>query len=110
MKPRASSKYHAIPTVVDNIRFDSKMEAHRYRQLILLQRAGKIAELELQPPFELVVNGIKICTYVADFRYLDRETWNYVIEDVKGIKTPLYKLKAKLMLACLGLAITEVTR
>jgi hypothetical protein len=65
------SKYAAIPTIVDGIRFASKKEARRYTELKLLERAGEITCLELQPKFPCVVNGKKVCTYIADFAYLD---------------------------------------
>ena len=102
------SKYHAQPTIVDGIRFDSKAEARRYGELLLLQRAGHIHELELQPPFELHVNGIMIGRYVADFRYLD-EAGKYVVEDVKGVKTPMYRWKQKHMKAQYGIEIRETS-
>ena len=67
-----------------------------------LERAGRVKNLELQPRFIITVNGQKICTYVADFRY-DKEqadgTWEHIIEDAKGVETPEFKLKKKLMKA-----------
>ena len=79
-------------------RFDSYGEATRYTELFALEESGDILELSLQPSFELVVNGKKICTYRADFQYqnLQGET---IIEDFKGYKTPQYKLKRKLFCA-----------
>ena len=93
----AYSKYAAKPTHVNGIRFASKREAARYGELSNLQRAGVIAHLELQPRFPLIVGVHLICTYVVDFRYL--ENGRSVTEDVKGFKTPEYKLKRKLLLA-----------
>lgn len=90
------SKYAAIPTVVDGIRFASKREARRYAELRLLERGGEIANLELQPFFPCVVNGKSVCTYIADFAYLSRGGVR-VVEDVKGVKTPVYRLKKKLV-------------
>jgi len=90
------SKYAAIPTVVDGIRFASKREARRYGELRLLERAGEIASLELQPTFPCVVSGAKVCTYIADFAYTS-EAGKRVVEDVKGVKTPVYRLKKKLV-------------
>ncbi len=101
-------KYGAIPTVVDDIRFASKKEAQRYSQLKLLLQAGEITNLELQPKYRLEVNGIHVGDYVADFRYeRDGET---IVEDVKSpaTKTPVYRLKKKLMKAIHGVEITEV--
>lgn len=102
------SKYKAVPTVANGIRFASKKEAARYQELMLLQRANKIEFLQTQPRFRLEVNGQLICSYVADFQYLDKETMHVVTEDVKGIKTAVYRLKKKLMNACHNIEIKEV--
>ncbi len=95
----AYSKYRAKPTFCDGIRFASKKEAGRYQELLLLQRAKKIRELVLQQPYPMIVNGRKICVYVGDFEYFDTETGRTICEDVKGIRTPVYKLKRKLFQA-----------
>lgn len=55
MKPRIANKYRNIPTIVDGLQFHSKKEAARFGQLKLLQRAGKISDLRLQPTFAIVV-------------------------------------------------------
>ena len=102
----SKNKYRAIPTVVDGIRFASKAEARRYGELKLLVFAKEIYNLSLQPTFPIIVNGSKICTYVADFRYEKDD--QLVIEDVKGMRTPVYKLKKKLVEALYGITITEV--
>lgn len=106
------SKYNAKKTLVNGIRFDSKKEAERYQQLMLLQKAGKIAGLKLQEEFVLqnaftTVWGerIRAITYRADFTYT-QDGVRYV-EDVKGMKTPVYQLKKKWM-AAKGYPITEV--
>ena len=100
-------KYGAQPTEVDGIRFASKAEARRYRELKLMWAAGEISYLELQPDYPLIVNGVKIGTYVADFTYeTDHGT---VVEDVKGVKTPVYRLKKKLVKALYGIEIQEVS-
>lgn len=101
------SKYGAIRTEVDGFKFASKKEAGRYSQLKLLERAGEITELRLQPRYPLTVNGVKVCTYVGDFAYRDKAS-GFVLEDVKGVKTETYKLKAKLFAALHGFPITEV--
>ena len=106
-----SNKYGAIRTEVDGITFASKAEARRYSQLRLLEQAGEIAYLELQPAYPLVVNGLSVGRYVADFRYLDRVTGEWVTEDVKGgaaTKTAVYRLKAKLVKALYGITVAEV--
>ena len=101
-------KYKAKKTRVGDIVFDSKKEAGRYMQLKLLQSAGEIANLELQPRFTLqekfTLNGktIRKIEYVADFKYTDMKTGATVVEDVKGMRTDVYKLKRKLFLAKYG--------
>jgi hypothetical protein len=100
------SKYGNVQTVVDAMTFDSKAEARRYGELKLLEQAGVIRDLVCQPKYPIVVNGKKICDYIGDFSYLDGK--GLVLEDVKGMKTPAYRLKKKLVLACYGIEITEV--
>ena len=96
------TKYHAKKTIVDGITFDSRKEAARYAELKLLERAGVISQLTLQPRFELQKsfkkNGktYRKIEYVADFMYRDNKAEKTVIEDVKGVKTEVYKLKKKL--------------
>ena len=102
------SKYGAKPTIVDGIRFSSQAEARRYGHLKMLERAGTIHDLELQPRFPLIVNHVKVATYVADFRYRFFGVSVPVVEDVKGVQTPVYKLKKKMLLAQDGIIITEV--
>ena len=99
-------KYGAVATVVDGHKFPSKKEANRYGELKLLQQAGKIQRLHLQPKFELTVNGIIIGKYIADFDYWENGVW--VVEDAKGFKTPLYKWKRKHCEAEHGIKIVEV--
>jgi len=99
-------KYNAIKTKLDGITFASKAEAKRYAELKLLAQAGVISNLILQPRFDCVVANVKICTYVADFMYLERG--KQVTEDVKGVKTPVYKLKKKLVEAIHNIKITEI--
>lgn len=102
------TKYRAIRTTVDGITFDSKRESLRYGELILLERGGVIRDLTLQPKFPIVVCGQKVCDYTADFAYYERG--EYVVEDVKSqpTKTPVYRLKKKLMKAVHGIEIKEV--
>ena len=91
------SKYGAIQTVYDGIRFDSKLEARRWRELSYLQSIGQISGLERQIKFPLFVGDVKIGDYVADFRYY--MAGGFVIEDAKGVLTPLCKWKLKHMAA-----------
>jgi Protein of unknown function (DUF1064) len=102
------NKYRAIKTVVDGIRFDSKREARRWVELRLLERAGQISGLHHQIRFDLVVNGVRIGRYTADFQY--RENGELVVEDVKSPATKKardYVLRKKLMLAIHGIEIRE---
>lgn len=88
--------------------YDSKAEARRAADLKLLERAGKIKDLQEQVPFELVPKqaGERSAVYKADFTYW--EDGSFVVEDVKGVKTDLYVLKRKLMLHVHGIRIKEV--
>ena len=99
------SKYNAVKTVVDGIKFDSKKEARRYSQLKLMEKSGAISDLSLQPRFDLIVNGKKCGFYKADFKYV--ENGKEVIEDVKGMLTPVYRLKKKLVKAIYNIDIFE---
>ena len=96
------SKYRSQKTIIDGISFDSKREGNRYVELKMLERAGKIKDLELQHQYELQPsfrkNGrtIRAITYVADFTYFDLERMRIVVEDVKGFRTDVYMLKRKL--------------
>ena len=100
------SKYRNIKTEVDGIVFDSKAEARRYMELRLLEKANEISDLRLQYPFECTINEKKICTYRADFDYYEGDQW--VIEDVKGFATPVFRLKKKLVEALHGIEIREI--
>jgi hypothetical protein len=99
-------KYRNKKTEIDGIMFDSKKEASRYLTLKLLEQLGEITNLELQPKYEFKLNNTKICTYRADFRYKDKGG-EVIVEDVKGYKTSMYRLKARLMLAFHGITIKE---
>lgn len=97
------NKYFNKKVIVDGIKFDSKKEANRYNELKLLKRAGSIRDLELQPVFVLqpaYTNNknekVRAITYKADFIYFDTHLDRYIVEDVKGYKTDVYKLKKKL--------------
>jgi hypothetical protein len=96
------SKFGNERIELDGIVFASKAEAKRYAELKALERAGEIAELELQPKFKLTVNGVEVCTYIGDFRYRHVATKKLVTEDVKGFETKDFKLKAKLFKAVFG--------
>ena len=105
------SKYHAKKTTVDGITFDSRREADRYLVLKSMEEDGAIEDLRRQVRYELVsafdVDGkhYRPVYYVADFTY--RENGHEVIEDVKGMKTDVYRLKAKLVAYRYGVNIRE---
>lgn len=113
-------KYHNTKMIVDGIKFDSRLEAERYAQLKLLEHAGVIRGLELQPSFELLPSFKKNgktwrrTVYKADFRYILCEDDRIIIEDVKGSKaviTDVFRLKQKLFeYQYPGLTIKIVTR
>ncbi len=102
-----SGKYRAVKTTVDGITFDSKKEAARYKELKVLENTGHIKKLELQKRYDFVINQLKLGFYKADFVYWDNENDEEVVEDVKGIKTPMYNLKKKLMKAIYQIDIFE---
>lgn len=102
---------------VDGETFDSVKEFSRWQELKLLQRAGEIVELRRQVPFVLIPvqkdeKGRVIereCRYVADFTYRNpKEYHRLIVEDVKGLKTEVYRIKKKLMLYRNGIRIQEV--
>jgi hypothetical protein len=101
-------KYRNTPTTVDEIKFASKRESERYAELKLLEKAGEITDLKLQPKFQCEVNGQKICNYFADFTYL-KKNGERVTEDVKGMPTPVFRLKKKLVLALFGVDVVVIT-
>lgn len=114
------SKYRAQPTVVDGIRFASQKEARRYGELKLLEKAGEIHGLVLQPAFGLHATAtdtrrtFQVGWYKADFEYCECrrgakcERTRVVVEDVKGFKTPLYRWKKKHVEAQYRVTIREV--
>lgn len=133
---RPRSKYGAQACVVDTIRFASHKEARRYQALKLLEKIGEIRNLTLQPEYALEVAAIrhlmydgktqvyricqKVATYRGDFAYEERYEvpqrkhallptvkWRAVTEDVKGFKTPVYRLKKKMVEAQYGIKVRE---
>lgn len=102
---RKLNKYRNIPTAS----YASKKEAKRAFELKLLERNGEITQLQEQPVFELLeaCRHERAVHYRADFSYRD-QNGVFVVEDVKGLITPMYKLKRKMFLHRYGFAITEV--
>ena len=115
------NKYGAKVKIVDGHRFASQKEALRYGALKLLERAGEIRRLVLQPKFPFHLKDRTIFTYIADFEYEERVRgtvgalqiagafphWNRVIEDSKGFRTKEYRLKKKLIECYYGITIRE---
>lgn len=99
------NKYNAKITIVDGIKFRSKLEANRYKTLKILERTKIIKDLKLQVPFSFLIDGKKIFRYYADFAY--NMEGKDVIEDAKGCKTTTYKLKKKLIEAQFKISINE---
>jgi len=96
------NKYFAKKTVAMGLKFDSRWEAERWGQLKAMERAGVVEQLERQVKYELKINDVKICNYIADFTYLLIEedgSSRFIVEDAKGVLTPEFRLKKKLMLA-----------
>ncbi len=102
-RPRSSPPQKRV-----NLKFDSRKEADRYRDLLLLEQAGAISHIELQPKYNLIVNGYKLGFYKADFRHEDVATSTVIVEDVKGVRTAVYQLKKKLVKALYGIEIIEI--
>lgn len=102
------NKFNAQRVFIANRWFHSGKEAEWYLLLADRQRKGEIRDLCLQVEYSLWVNGVLICKYVADFTFLEVSSNQACVMDVKGFRTPEYKIKAKLMLACYGIAILEV--
>ena len=98
------TKYHAHKTEVDGIVFDSKLEATRFKQLLLLEQAGEISDLHLQLQLQIFQGYVNPHTgektassyYNADFSYVDCRNHKIVLEDTKGMETPEFRLKWKL--------------
>ena len=115
-KPK--NKFNAVKKTVDGIKFDSTREAKRYEELKLLERAGKIKDLEVQPVYTLV-KSVKYknakrakpaMVYTADFRYWDIEKGELVVEDVKSVATAKltdYIMRRHMMLAFHGIEVLE---
>lgn len=112
---RKKNKYGAVKTMADGIVFDSKREAARYLELKVMQKAGEIHDLEMQPVYTLQQsfrdnqgNVHRAITYRADFQYY--QNGEVVVEDVKGKETAVFKLKKKLFIKKYPELILRVTK
>lgn len=108
-------KYRNKPCTVGGEKYRSQREAKRHQDLLLLQKAGQIAGLTREVPFELAP-GVKIkgedrkrpaVRYVADFVYSDVRSGTVVVEDAKGMQTPVYRLKKHLMKTIHNIDVVE---
>ena len=113
---KKGSKYGNRKVSFNGMVFDSQKEFNRYGELMLLQRAGRINDLQRQVPYLLRPTqkdgrGRVICRetkYIADFVYFDRDRNRWVVEDVNGVKTEVYRIQKKLMFLQHGLLVEEV--
>lgn len=107
-KTKRKNKFGAKKTVIGDITFDSKGEAQRWMFLRMMERRGVIRELNNQVTFNISYDTKKICKYVADFVYL--KDGKRVVEDFKSsaTRTPVYRLKKKLLSVMYGVEIKEV--
>lgn len=106
------NKYHNKKVLIDGIKFDSNKEGNRYKELKLLESKGIITDLqlqvkyELQPSYKMNDKTIRAINYVADFTYrLDNKL---IIEDTKGYRTEVYRLKKKMFEFRYGIEIKEI--
>lgn len=112
------AKYGNRKVTVAGETFDSQREYRRFCELKLLERAGRIKELTRQEKFVLIpaqrVDGRLVereCSYRADFTYWEETApghWQKTVEDAKGCRTEVYKVKKKLMLYVHGVIVKEV--
>lgn len=107
-----TGKYNNRGFRLDGIFFHSEAEANRYAQLKIMAAAGRINRIETQVSYVINIDGHNICSYLADFRYavLDAngDVKDLVVEDVKGMATPEYRLKKKLVEAKHRIEIHEL--
>lgn len=104
---RFSSKYNNKKTVINGIKFASKKEAEYYLKLKLMESSNLISNLSLQYTFKFEYMGKTLFRYIADFVYDDILGKQHII-DVKGFRTPIYRLKKKLVEAFKNIKIEEV--
>lgn len=123
---RFRNKYRNKKVEINGIVYDSKKEAKRHQELLLLEKAGEIMNLQRQVKFVLIPTqrepdtigpkgGIhkgkvieKECAYIADFTYWDVDNGELVVEDTKGFRTKDYIIKRKLMMHVHGIRIREI--
>lgn len=107
---RKPSKFKNVPTERNGEKFDSKLEANRFDVLRLREQVGEIRDLRAHVSFPLMVGDEMIGAYEADAVYFDNTAGRKVVEDSKGVRTPLFRWKARHFKAQYGFAITEVRK
>lgn len=107
---RKPSKFKNVSTERDGEKFDSNLEANRFDDLKLMEHAGAIRDLRAHVSFPLMVGDALIGAYEADAVYIDAASGRKVVEDSKGVRTPLFRWKARHFKAQYGFAITEVRK
>lgn len=104
------NKHNNTKVTYNGITFDSKKEWFRYMDLLMLETAGKISDIEVHPRFDLKVNGELVCRFYPDFKYKIGD--KTVVEDVKGMKAGAawahFRLKAKLLHALTGITVEVI--
>lgn len=108
--PKRAAAWVASAKASGWVRCDSRAEGRRYVDLLLRQRAGEIQNLDRQVRWPLRVGVETIGHYVADFVYVVAATGEVVIEDVKGVRTPMFAWKMRHFRAEYGFSVVEVTR
>jgi len=101
-------KYGNKKVVIDGVTFDSGKEAGRYVELRMREKMRELVDLKVHPRYPIVINGVKVCTYVADFSYYDMLAKCNPVEDTKGVRTQAFVIKKKLMLAVHGIKVREI--
>ena len=102
LQQKGNSKYGAKKVIINGIKFDSQKEGNHYLELKLLEKQGLIKDLRIQVRFELQQKykknnkTIRAINYIADFVYFDKAKKKMIIEDTKGFRTEVYKLKKKI--------------
>ncbi|WP_426126291.1 DUF1064 domain-containing protein [Pararhizobium sp. PWRC1-1] len=108
-KKKPTNKFNAKRVLLDGICFDSKAEATYYAALKLREKANEVTDIEVQRWYDLIVNGVLVARYRADFVFFDRICCARRIVDTKGVVTRDFRVKQKLMKACFGIDV-EVIR
>lgn len=104
------TKYKNKIQTIENIKFHSRKEASRYTDLKIMERMNLIKDLRLQVSYKFPIkyDSNRAITYIADFVYYDLQEKKEIVEDVKGFKTDVYKIKKALMQHFYEITIKEI--